>query len=210
MENRIELEKKFWDSYARKYDDFINKNVLNTYSQILYNLINDTKESQNLLEIATGTGIICIRLRHQVKKIVAIDISPEMINIGREKCIREAIQNIDFMVGDACNLDFPDKSFDTIIASNLLHLLFKPEAALSEMKRVLKENGRIIVPTYCHGADLKSYIISRIMGLAGFAARTRWSVPTFIESIQEAGYSLIKFNVIQDKIPLVYLVAEKK
>lgn len=210
MEKRVELEMTFWDSFAKKYDKFINKNASKTYGIIFDNLAIDTSKSENLLEIATGTGIIALRLSNQVSKITAIDISPEMIKIAKEKSLQKSISNIDFRIGDSCNLEFQDKTFDTIIASNVLHLLFEPNLALQEMKRVLKDNGRIIIPTYCHGANLKSHIISRLMGLAGFKARTRWTLTSFRDFVRNNEFQITKEYLIRDKIPLVYLVAKKE
>jgi ubiquinone/menaquinone biosynthesis C-methylase UbiE len=209
MLNRVESEKDFWNSYAKKYDNFLNRNVSKTYGIIFNNLVTDTSETENLLEIATGTGIIAIKLNDFISKITAIDIAPEMIKIAKEKCIQKSIHSIDFMVGDCCNLQFPDKWFDTIIASNVLHLLFEPGLALQEMKKVLRDNGQMIIPTYCHGSDLKSHLLSRLMGLAGFKARTRWTPATFIDFVKKNGFIISKESVIKDKIPLVYLIAKK-
>lgn len=209
MENRVESEKNFWNSFAKKYDGFIGKIVSNTYEIILENLVHDTSMTLNLLEIGTGTGIIALHLNEQIPTITAIDIAPEMIKIASEKCTQKSIGNIDFRVGDTCNLEFQDKTFDTIIASNVLHLLFEPEQALQEMKRVLKDNGQLIIPTYCHGDDFKSHIISRIMGLAGFKARTRWTLTSFRNFVKFNGFKIIKETVIKDKIPLAYLIAKK-
>jgi len=104
MKNRVELEKTFWNSFADKYDGFINNNLSKTYRIILDNLANDTKMTKNLLEIATGTGIIALKLSDHISKIIAIDIAPEMIKIAQEKCIQKSISNIDFRIGDSCSL----------------------------------------------------------------------------------------------------------
>jgi ubiquinone/menaquinone biosynthesis C-methylase UbiE len=210
MKNRVEIEKAFWNSFAKRYDGFIHRMVSKTYEILLTKLANDTDKTENLLEIATGTGIIALKLSHHIAKITAIDIAPAMIKIANEKSHQASVSNIDFMVGDSCNLSFPDRTFDTIIASNVLHLLFEPDLALRERKRVLKDNGQIIIPTYCHGADFKSHIISRLMGLAGFKARTRWSVTTFRDFVRNNGFKMMKEDVISDKIPFVYLVATKE
>jgi ubiquinone/menaquinone biosynthesis C-methylase UbiE len=47
-----------------------------------------------------------------------------MVKIAKEKCIQKSISNIDFRIGDVCNLELQNESFNTIIASNVLHLLF--------------------------------------------------------------------------------------
>lgn len=210
MKNRVDIEKRFWNAKAEKYDDVVNKFFPEIYEFVLGNLIHDTDKSEHLLEIATGTGIIAIKLSDQVPNITAIDIAPEMLKVAKDKCAKQPINNIDFRVGDACNLEFDDKTFDTIIASNVLHLLFKPDLALQEMKRVLKDDGKIIVPTFCHGANLRSHILSRILGLFGQNTRSRWSKKSFREFIEYNGFKITKDSYINAKIPLAYLVAVKE
>ena len=121
----------------------------------------DTKRTKKLLEIGTGTGLIAFRLSGKVPEITAIDLSPGMIKVAERKRTEPAVTNIDFRIGNASCLEFKAKSFDTIIASNIMHLLANPVLALREMKRVLKDDGRIIVPTYCHGETIKSGLVSR-------------------------------------------------
>ena len=210
MKNRVDKEKKFWNAKAKKYDGVVNKFFPEIYEFVLTHLIHDTGKSEHLLEIATGTGIIAIKLSGHVSQITAIDIAPEMLRVAKEKCAKKQINNIDFKMGDACNLELEDKTFDTIVASNVLHLLFTPSLALEEMKRVLKDDGKIIVPTFCHGANLRSHILSRILGLFGQSTRSRWSKKSFKEFIEQNGFKIIKDSYIDAKIPLVYLVAIKK
>jgi ubiquinone/menaquinone biosynthesis C-methylase UbiE len=54
--------------------------------------------------------------------------------IAKQKAEKEAAENIEFDVEGACKLSFPNHSFDTIIASNVFHLLFVPEAALKSQQ----------------------------------------------------------------------------
>jgi ubiquinone/menaquinone biosynthesis C-methylase UbiE len=209
-ENRIVSERKFWNSKAKGYDKVVNKFFPKIYEAIFENLVRDTYHSEHLLEAGTGTGILAIKLSSHVTKITAVDIAPEMIKVAKEKTVREQKNNIDFKVGDICNLEFNDKSFDIVVASNVLHLLFNPELALQNMRRVLKDNGRIIVPTFCHGANLRSHILSRLLSLLGQKTRSRWSRESFTEFVENNGFQATKNIYINDKIPLVYLVAIKK
>lgn len=210
MKNRIEKERAFWDSFAKKYDSFINKNASKSYERLFVRLLHDTKTTTNLLEVATGTGILSFKLSDQIFQVTAIDIAPEMIEIAKSKSRDKQISNINFQVGDSCELDFENELFDTVLASNVLHLLYQPDLALKEMTRVLKPNGKIIIPTYCHGDSVKSHILSRLMGLAGFKARSRWSVKSFEKFVEECGLKIINSEVFKDKIPLIYLQASKK
>jgi phosphatidylethanolamine/phosphatidyl-N-methylethanolamine N-methyltransferase len=210
IENRTALERKFWNSKAQSYDKVVSKFFPKIYEAIFANVIQDVGQSEKVLEVATGTGILSIKLSDHVSHITAIDIAPEMLNVAKEKSARMQKNNIDFEIGDICNLKFDDKSFDTVVASNVLHLLFKPELALQEIRRVLSDTGKIIAPTFCHGANLRSKILSRILALLGQKTKSRWSQKSFKEFVENNGFAITKEIYVNDKIPLVYLVAIQK
>ena len=207
MKDRIQKEQKFWDSFAKKYDKNNRNNASEAYNALYDMLSEDITGTKSILEIATGTGLIALKLSKLVSSITAIDLSSEMLKIAKQKAEKQSVNNIDFRIGDICNLDFPDSSFGAVIASNVLHLLFEPETAIQEIKRVVKpEGGIVIVPTYCHGENILSHLVSRIMRLIGFRARTRWSVASFQKFVMKNGFEIIKQKIIKGSIPMVYLV----
>lgn len=207
--NRVESERKFWNLRAKDYDAVVKRFFPKIYEIVIENLIQDTSQSKTLLEVATGTGILAIKLSNYISDITAIDLSPEMLRLAEEKATRDQVKNIDFRIGDACHLEFKDRSFDTVVASNVLHLLFHPELALQEMRRVLYDNGRIITPTFCHGANVRSRILSRIFSILGQKTRNRWSPQRFMKFVEDNGFKITKDIYVNDMIPLVYLVAKK-
>jgi ubiquinone/menaquinone biosynthesis C-methylase UbiE len=130
-----------------------------------------------------------------------------MIQIANHKLIKAQIQNIDFQIQDSYNLAFADKSFDMVIASNLLHLLFEPEKPLKEVKRVMREDGIFIAPTLCAGENFKSKIVANIIGfLSGFKVVNKWSINEFKNLLIENGFIITRTVIIYDKIPLAYIV----
>lgn len=209
MKSRIENERRFWNLFSAKYDRFINSTLGTTYQQLYQKLIADVSGSGKILEVATGTGLLAFEICNYVNSINAIDIAPEMIWIAREKQHQKSISNIVFEVGDSCNLLFEDSSFDVVIASNVLHLLFEPEKSLSEIRRVLKPDGIAILPTFCHADNIQSRIISGFMSLFGFRARNKWSTKSFVLFLDNNRFAIIKSQIIPGKIPLMYCVAKK-
>ena len=209
MQNRVSLERNFWDSFAQRYDRFIDRRLFVTYAVIADKLRRDTEATQELLEVGTGTGIMALQLVDRIPAITATDISPEMIQIAEEKRRSREIHNIRFQVGDCCALDFPDQSFDTVIASNVLHLLMRPDLAMQEICRVLKEGGQLMAPTYCHGESFGSRIFSRLMGIVGFRARTRWSIQGFRDFVIQNGFRITSEEILDDIIPMVYITSTK-
>src|SRR5688572_3710043 len=126
INNRIELERKFWNSKAQSYDKVVSKFLAKFYDTILVNLIQDVSQSKKVLDAAAGTGILSIEMSKHVSHITAVDIAPEMLNVAKEKCASMQVYNIDFEAGDVCTLKVDNKGFATVVASNVLHLLFIP------------------------------------------------------------------------------------
>jgi len=209
MKSRIEKESHFWNFFSTKYDRFINITLNATYLQLYQLLKTDVTGNGKILEVATGTGLLAFEICNYVKSIHAVDIAPEMIKIACEKQKRRNITNIIFEVGDSCNLAFENGSFDVVIASNVLHLLFEPEKPLAEIRRVLKPDGTAILPTFCHAENIQSRIISCLMSLFSFRARNKWSTKSFISFVENNSFAIIKCEIIPGKIPLMYCVTKK-
>jgi phosphatidylethanolamine/phosphatidyl-N-methylethanolamine N-methyltransferase len=209
MKNRLVKERKFWDKFAKNYDSFIKNTVENTYKSVLENINEELSVNKTILEIGTGTGIISFSICSKVSSIVATDISPEMIRIANQK--KSDIKNIDFQIQDSYNLPFSDKSFDVVIASNLLHLLYEPAKAINEAKRVLKDDGVFIAPTFCVGENIKSIIITTIAGLfSGFKIINKWSINNFKNMFVNNELTIVKAVRIDGKFPMAYLVMKKQ
>lgn len=208
--NRIDHQRKLWDSKASTYDRLVDRYFAHTYEQILQNVARDARGSHNLLEAGTGTGILATLLSNVVPHITAIDISPEMIKVAKEKAAQQQLINIDFSVGDIGNLPFENNIFDTVVAANVLHLLPDPQAALGEMRRVLADNGKIIVPTFCHGANLRSNLLTLFLSLIGQKPANWWSPKNFKRFIKNGGFDITRNVYINGNIPLLYVSAIKQ
>ncbi|MGH7807654.1 MAG: class I SAM-dependent methyltransferase [Thermodesulfobacteriota bacterium] len=96
-----------------------------------------------ILEIAVGTGKN-LRFYPKDRQIIAVDLSPKMLDIARKRA-NELEIDISFLVMDAENLAFPDRSFDTVVDSLSLCTFPEPVIALKEMARVCRSEGRILL-----------------------------------------------------------------
>lgn len=211
MDIRQKKERKYWDGFANIYDSFINRVFSKTYDSILENLLSDLNSDNNVLDIGTGTGIIPFNICSKVSSVVGVDISSEMIRVANQKQEKLNIRNISFQVQDSYNLTFPDKTFDVVIASNLLHIVYEPDKPLKEVKRVMKDDGIFIAPTLCAGESAGKRVTAVIAGaLFGFMVVNKWTINEFKDMLKENGFAESRTVIVEGRIPLAYIVLRKK
>tara|TARA_E500000331_G_scaffold354234_1_gene406746 strand:- start:735 stop:1457 length:723 start_codon:yes stop_codon:yes gene_type:complete len=100
-----------------------------------------------ILDIATGTGDFAIEaLSLNPEKIIGVDISEGMLSIGREKLIKKNLTDkIELLSGDSEVLPFEDNFFDAVIVSFGVRNFENLEKGLSDMLRVLKPGGKVLI-----------------------------------------------------------------
>ena len=101
----------------------------------------------SILDIATGTGDLAINLTATgANKIVGLDISPGMLQIGKKKVRDKKLQQvIEMVVGDSENLQFPGGSFDAVTVAFGVRNFENLDKGLAEIYRVLKPGGTLVV-----------------------------------------------------------------
>ena len=105
------------------------------------------KKPEMLLDIATGTGDLAINLvQTGAKKIVGLDISPGMLEVGKKKVLAKQMEKtIEMIEGDSENLPFEDNTFDAVTVAFGVRNFETLEKGLSEIYRVLKPTGTFVV-----------------------------------------------------------------
>ena len=192
--------KNFWDKNAGRYDRFMRKDRA-AYDE-MYELIRPEVKAKTVLELATGTGLIAKHIVNAAAHIEATDASAEMIAEAKRDT-RSA--KLHFSVQDMFRLPYAEESFDVVIVSNALHIVPQPEKALAEIRRVLKDDGVLIAPTFTHGnSTLQGRIKLFFMKLAGFPLNSRWSSADYLAFLRQNGWSVRKSAVLKGSFPLTY------
>lgn len=144
----IAKDTRFWDRAARKYAAGPIADMTG-YERTLERTQHYLKGSDTVLEFGCGTGTTALRLAPSVGRIVATDISGEMIAIARGKAQAAGCGNVAFEVATPAGMPCPDATFDVALGFNVLHLIAAQEAALGSVHRVLKPGGIFISKTPC-------------------------------------------------------------
>ena len=201
----MEKQKNFWDKNAGRYDRFMRKDAA-AYEQ-LYGLLRPVVRHKTVLELATGTGLIAQNIVSSAAHIEATDASPEMIAQAKRDS-RSA--KLHFSVQDMFHLPYADESFDVVIVANALHIVPEPEKALSEICRVLKDDGVLAAPTFTH-ADNSFFGKAKafFMKLAGFPLHSKWTSREYLAFLRENGWTVRKSAVLKASFPLTYAECEK-
>ncbi|MDP6490838.1 MAG: methyltransferase domain-containing protein [Kiritimatiellia bacterium] len=110
----------------------------------------DCVPNSRVLELGCGSGWAAEWLARLGFKVTALDINADMLEFGRERmaaCKRafpETPMSVDFVTGDAEELDFDDETFDAVFCLNSMHHIPDIPKALTEIHRVLKKGGRFL------------------------------------------------------------------
>lgn len=98
-----------------------------------------------VLDVAAGTGLLGRAISPHVSQVVASDITEEMLAQGREETARDGTTNIRFEQGTAEVLPYPNCSFDMVVTRLSVHHFIDPAAVVSEMRRVCRSGGKVVV-----------------------------------------------------------------
>ena len=192
--------KNFWDRNAGRYDRFMRKDRA-AYDE-MHELIRPVVKAKTVLELATGTGMIAKNIVNAAAHIEATDASAEMIAEAKRD---NHSTKLHFSVQDMFRLPYTEESFDVVIVSNALHIVPQPEKALAEIRRVLKDDGVLVAPTFTHANNAffgtaKAFF----MKLAGFPLHSKWTSADYLSFLRENGWTVRKSTVLKTSFPLTY------
>jgi len=125
-----------------------------------------------VLELGVGTGLsLADYARHL--DIVGIDISPDMLERARQKVAAEGLDNVSGLYEmDAATLEFPDNTFDTVVAMYVMTVVPDPVAVMREITRVCKPGGEVMLLNhFSEESGVRGWVERR---MAPFATRLGW------------------------------------
>jgi SAM-dependent methyltransferase len=103
------------------------------------------RETERVLDIATGPGYIAEAFAKNSREVVGMDLTEAMLDIARTRTAEHGVKNISFRAGDAQNLPFGEGKFDVVVCRLALHHVRQPARVLAEMARVCRRGGMVLV-----------------------------------------------------------------
>ena len=196
----MQEHKDFWDRNAGRYDRFMRKD--GAAYEMMYEMIRPVVRHKTVLELATGTGLIAKHIVNAAALVEATDASAEMIAEAKRD---NHSAKLHFSAQDMFRLPYANQSFDVVIVSNALHIVPQPEKALQEIKRVLKDDGVLIAPTFTHAENsFTGKVRAFFMKMAGFPLRSKWTSDEYLRFLSQNGWAVRKSAVLKASFPLTY------
>jgi ArsR family transcriptional regulator len=142
VKKRQDRMRNFFDSVAgRLGKDYVPGKSWKGLAEALMSLI----PPMVIADLGAGEGSFSLFLAQRATKVIAVDTSAKMIEVGREQAIRNGIANVDFRQGDMEQVPIEDELVDLVFFSQSLHHALHPDRALQQAWRILRPGGRIVI-----------------------------------------------------------------
>jgi SAM-dependent methyltransferase len=105
-----------------------------------------------VLDVACGPGVLTCALAERVRHATGIDVTPAMIDRAKRLQADKQLANVEWRVGEAAPLPWPDATFSLVVCRYAFHHFHDPERVLGEMRRVCRPGGRVcVIDVALHG-----------------------------------------------------------
>ena len=142
LKKRQERSRAFFDSVAgRLGKDYVPGKSWKSVAEALLRLM----PPMVIADLGAGEGSFALMLAERAKKVIAVDSSANMIEVGRELALRHGVDNVEFRQGDMEELPIDNAAVDLVFFSQSLHHALHPDRAIREAHRILVPNGRIVI-----------------------------------------------------------------
>ena len=142
LKKRQDKMRSFFDSVAGRLGrDYVPGKSWKSLAETLLRLM----PPMVIADLGAGEGAFALLLAQQAKKVIAVDSSAKMIEVGREQALRHGVENVEYRLGDMEEIPIGDGEVDLVFFSQSLHHALHPERAVEDVWRILKPGGRIVI-----------------------------------------------------------------
>ena len=197
----------FWNRISGIYDFVENTFNGKVNRDIAQYVANQIDVNDNVLECACGTGMFSLPIAKRCNRLTATDFADKMLRQAQNKC--KDLPNICFELADITRLNYDDESFDKVVAANVIHLLDNPAAAMSELMRVCKKGGVVIIPTYINESTKSASAAAKFFNILGANFKHEFSAATYQDFFKEMGYNVSEYYVADGRMPCCAAIIRK-
>ena len=215
-------QNQYWSKAARDYDRVVDLQIGLATRSMVRERVGKEAALGKVAEFGCGTGYYTLALASKADSVVATDLSPGMLAVAQEQV---KANNVKFQIEDCQRTSLPAEAFDTAFMSLVIHFT-EPEKTLTEMRRILKPGGRLIISNLDIGAlrglDLLRCRIRIIYrGLTGYRAKPPKGFGNNVmtekqlrDLLDQLEFKILKTETISDRsrsshIPVQYIKAVK-
>jgi len=142
LRKRQDKMRTFFDSVAgRLGKDYVPGKSWKSVAEALLRLM----PPMVIADLGAGEGAFALLLAQRAQKVIAVDSSARMIEVGRDQALRSGVENLEYRLGDMEELPIETASVDLVFFSQSLHHALHPERAVTEAARILVPGGRIVI-----------------------------------------------------------------
>jgi ubiquinone/menaquinone biosynthesis C-methylase UbiE/DNA-binding transcriptional ArsR family regulator len=142
LRKRQDKTRAFFDSVAGRLNrDYVPGKSWKSLAEALLRLVPPV----TIADLGAGEGSFALLLAQRAVRVIAVDSSARMIEVGREEALRNRIANVEFRLGDMEEIPIGAGEVDLVWISQSLHHALHPERALQEAARILAPGGRVVI-----------------------------------------------------------------
>jgi ubiquinone/menaquinone biosynthesis C-methylase UbiE len=156
VNRRTNLARQVWGSRAASWEGQVSASP--AFDRIRSATIEaaELTAADVVVDLGAGTGLLTLACAAEVQKVIAVDLSPEMLRVLQQKAVDRGLQQIEVVIADLAQFDLPPKSVDVVMSSYALHhLRDRQKAALVRRAgRWLRPGGRLVITDMMFGRGL--------------------------------------------------------
>ena len=142
LRKRQDKMRAFFDSVAgRLGKNYVPGKSWKSVAEALLRLM----PPMTIADLGAGEGSFALLLAERATKVIAVDTSAKMLEVGRDQALRNGVKNVEFRHGDMEEIPIADAEVDLVFFSQSLHHALHPERAIEEAARILVPGGRIVL-----------------------------------------------------------------
>lgn len=192
VNNKNDVKKQF----GRSANEYVKSQIHRKGTDLKWLLeMAEIKGTEEVLDVATGGGHTANAFAPLVRKVTAMDLTPEMLTVSEKFIHTNGHSNVLFVEGDAEKMPISDESFDIVTCRIAPHHFPNIEKFISEVYRVLKCGGQFLLDdNVAPENDEFDHFYNKIEKMRDYSHYRAWKKTEWIEKIEVAGFEIQKIS----------------